>query len=101
MTSKRFPKISKTAPITIDIFKYLVTSISLGIVWDKINSNPKRPKNMMSFPFDDPIKNKWVIGLMMGFSKSVAKITPPSNMNINPTKIVLLSFINNNLIFMI
>ena len=38
---------------------------------------------------------------MMGFSKSVAKITPPSNMNINPTKIVLLSFINNNLIFMI
>ena len=28
---------------------------------------------------------------------SVAKITPASNMKINPTKIVLLSFINNNL----
>ena len=39
--------------------------------------------------------------LINGFNTSVRKITPASNMNINPTRIVLLSFINNNLILIL
>jgi hypothetical protein len=52
----------------------------------------------MSFPFEDPIKNKYVTGLMIGLSASVRKITPARMMNMVPTNIVLLTFINNNLI---
>ena len=53
---------------------------------------------MMSFPFDDPIKNKYVTGRIIGFKKSVRKIIPASRINAAPTNIVLLTFINNNLI---
>ena len=98
MISKRIPKTNKTAPIIIEIFRYFVTSISLSITWDKIRNNPTRPKNIMSFPFEDPIKNKYVTGLIIGFKISVRKITPASNMNKNPNNIVLLIFINNSLI---
>jgi hypothetical protein len=51
----------------------------------------------MSFPFDEPIRNRYVIGLMIGLKMSVIKISPENNMNINPIMIVLLIFINNNL----
>ena len=56
---------------------------------------------MMSFPFDDPIKNKYVIGLMIGFKISVRKITPAINMNIIPSNRVLLTFINNSIILIV
>ena len=98
MISKRIPKTNKTAPIIIEIFRYFVTSISLSITWDKIRNNHTKPKNIMSFPFEDPIKNKYVTGLIIGFKISVRKITPASNMNKNPNNIVLLIFINNSLI---
>jgi uncharacterized membrane protein YfcA len=52
----------------------------------------------MSFPFDDPIKNKYVTGRIIGFKISVRKIIPASRINAAPTNIVLLTFINNNLI---
>ena len=64
--------------------------------WGIIKNNPKRPKNMMSFPLEDPIKNKWVMGLIIGLKISVMKINPANIMNINPTMIVLLGFIINN-----
>ena len=60
-------------------------------------NNPKRPKNIMSFPFEDPIKNVYVIGLIIGLNMSVMNIIPANSMNINPIMIVLFSFINNNL----
>ena len=47
----------------------------------------------MSFPFDDPTKNWYVTGLMIGLNMSVTKIIPANMMNMNPTKIVLLTFI--------
>lgn len=98
MISKTMPKMSKTEPISRDIFKYLVTSISFFISCDKIINNPKRPKNIMSLPLEDPIKNRYVIGLIIGLKMSVMNINPANNMNINPIMIVLLSFIINNLI---
>ena len=91
------PKISETVPKTIEIFKYFVSSISFLIVWDNIKNKPRRPKKIMSFPLDDPIKNKWVIGLIIGLNMSVTKMMPANNMHIIPIMIVLLSFINNNL----
>ena len=54
--SKTIPKINKTEPVIIDTFKYFVVSMSFLIVWDSIINNPRRPKNIMSFPLDDPIK---------------------------------------------
>ena len=98
ITSSKIPKINKTAPITIEIFKYLVVSMSFLINWDNIKNNPKRPKNIMSFPFDDPIKNKYVMGLIIGFKMSVRNIMPARTINKIPTSIVLLTFINNTLI---
>ena len=97
-TSSKIPEINKTAPVIIETIKYLVVSISFLIDWDKIKNNPTRPKNIMSFPFDDPIKNRYVMGLMIGFKISLTKITPARSMNMNPSNIVLLTFINNNLI---
>jgi hypothetical protein len=91
------PKINKTPPSSIEIFKYLVVSISFLITWDNIKSKPKRPKNIMSFPLDDPIKKLYVTGLMIGLKMSVIKIIPANNMNINPISMVLLIFININL----
>ncbi len=87
------PEINKTAPITIEIFKYLVVFMSFLIVGDKINNNPKMPKNIMSFPLDDPIKNRYVTGLIIGLKISVIKINPARKININPTRTVLLTFI--------
>ena len=58
MISKRIPKVNKTLPITIEIFKNFLWSISLLINWDATKNRPKRPKNIMSLPFEDPIKNK-------------------------------------------
>lgn len=52
----------------------------------------------MSLPLDEPIRNKYVIGLIIGLKISVIKIKPANNINIAPINIVLLSFINNNLI---
>ena len=98
ITSSKIPKINKTAPKPIEIFKYLVVSMSFLISWDNIKNNPKRPKNIMSFPFDDPIKNKYVMGLIIGFKISVRNIMPARTMNKIPTSIVLLTFINNTLI---
>ena len=98
MISKSMPKTNKTVPIIIETFRYLVTSIFLLITWDKIRNSPKIPKNMMSFPFEDPIKNKYVIGLIIGSKIFVRKIIPARNMTKNPNNIVLLIFINNNLI---
>jgi len=97
ITSRTIPKISKTLPITIEIFKYFVGSNSLLTSWGNIMNTPKRPKNMMSFPFDDPIRNVYVIGLITGLKMSVMNINPANNMNINPIMKVLFSFINNNL----
>ena len=97
-TSRRIPEINVTKPIKIEITKYLVVSISFLITLDNIKNNPKRPKKIMSFPLDDPIKNVWVIGLIIGLNMSVIKITPANIMKINPIMIVLLSFINNSLI---
>ena len=57
ITSKRMPKLNKTVPKTIEIFRYFVVSMSFSITCDNIKSKPKRPKNIMSLPFDDPIKN--------------------------------------------
>ena len=42
MTSKAIPKINKTAPITIEIFRYLVVSISFLTVCDNIKIKPKK-----------------------------------------------------------
>ena len=97
ITSRTIPKISKTLPITLEIFKYFVGSNSLLTSWGNIMNTPKRPKNMMSFPFDDPIRNVYVIGLITGLKMSVMNINPANNMNINPIMKVLFSFINNNL----
>ena len=97
MTSRMIPHISKTQPITIEIFRYLVGSNSLLTSWGNIINTPKRPKNIMSFPLDDPIKKRYVIGLIIGLNMSVMNIIPANNMNINPIMKVLLSFINNNL----
>lgn len=66
--------------------------------WGIIKNNPNRPKNMMSFPLEDPIKNKCVTGLIIGLKISVMNIMPANIMKANPIKIVLLAFINNNLI---
>ena len=96
-TSKRIPKTNVAKPITIEIFRYLVVSISLSITWEAIKNTPKRPKNMMSFPLDDPIKNWYVIGLMIGLKMLLTNIAPPRSINSNPIMIVLLTFINNNL----
>ena len=96
-TSRIIPHISKSQPITIEIFRYFVGSNSLLTSWGSIMNNPKRPKNIMSFPFDDPIKNRYVIGRIIGLNMLVMNIIPANNMNINPIMKVLLSFINNNL----
>ena len=96
--SRTIPKISSAEPITIETFRYFVGSKSFLITWDNIKNKPKRPKNMMSFPFEDPIRNMYVIGRIIGFKISVTNITPASNMNRNPIMIVLLIFIKNNLI---
>jgi hypothetical protein len=72
--------------------------MSFLINWDNIKNKPKRPKNIMSFPLDDPIKNKCVMGLITGLNALVRKITPANNMHNAPIKIVLLIFINNTLI---
>ena len=98
ITSSKIPKINKTTPNAMEIFRYLVISMSFLISCEDIKNKPKRPKNIMSFPFEDPIKNKYVTGLMIGLSASVRKITPARMMNMVPTNIVLLTFINNNLI---
>ena len=91
--SIRIPKVNKITPVTMDNFRYFVASISFLITWDIIKNSPKRPKNIMSFPFEDPIKNCYVTGLMIGLNMSVTKIIPANMMNMNPTKIVLLTFI--------
>lgn len=98
MTSKIIPQINVTKPITMEMARYLVVSISFLIAWDNIRNNPKRPKKIMSFPLDDPIRNKYVIGLIIGLKMSVKNMTPANIMQINPIMIVLLSFINNSLI---
>ena len=98
ITSNRMPKVNITAPKTIEIFRYFVVSMSFLIIWDNIRNRPKRPKNIMSFPLDDPIRNKYVIGLIIGLKISVIRIAPASKINIIPISIVLLTFINNNLI---
>ena len=97
ITSSIMPKTNKAVPNAIDIFRYLVESTSFLIICDNIKNKPKRPKNIMSFPFDDPIKNKYVTGLIIGVKISVTKINPANTIRINPAMIVLLSFINNNL----
>ncbi len=93
ITSIRIPKVNKITPVTMDNFRYFVESISFLITWDIIRNSPKRPKNIMSFTFDDHIKNWYVTGLMIGLNMSVTKIIPANMMNRNPTKIVLLTFI--------
>lgn len=98
MISNMIPQINRTHPTTMDIFRYFVESISFLINWGTIKNNPKRPKNMMSFPLEDPIRNVYVIGRIIGLKMSVIKIIPPKKININPIMIVLLSFINNILI---
>ena len=98
ITSNRMPKVNITVPKTIEIFRYFVVSMSFLIIWDNIRNRPKRPKNIMSFPLDDPIRNKYVIGLIIGLKISVIRIAPASKINIIPISIVLLTFINNNLI---
>lgn len=98
ITSSKIPKINKTPPKIIEIFKYLLESMSFLINWDNIKNKPKRPNNIMSFPLDDPIKNKCVMGLITGLNALVRKITPANNMHNAPIKIVLLIFINNTLI---
>lgn len=99
MTSKRIPEINKTPPNIIEIFKYFSSSLFLLNIWDNIKNSPKSPKNIISFPFDEPIKNKYVIGLIIGLNMSVTNIIPAKTMNKNPIIIVLLTFINNNLSF--
>jgi hypothetical protein len=101
ITSRAIPKINKTEPIHTDIFKYFVVSISFLNNWESIKNNPKRQKNIMSFPLDDPIKNVYVKGLIIGLKISVRNIIPPNKININPTMIVLLTFINNILILIL
>ena len=98
ITSSKIPKINKTTPKIIEIFKYFLVFMFFLINCDKIKNKPKRPKNIMSLPLDDPIKNKCVMGLIIGFKESVRKIIPAIIMNNAPTKIVLLTFINNSLI---
>lgn len=98
MTSRMIPKSNVAKPVAIEILRYFVVSISFSINWDKIKNNPKRPKKIMSFPLDDPIRNRYVIGLMIGLNMSVKNIIPANIMQINPIMIVLLSFINNSLI---
>lgn len=97
-TSKNMPEINKTVPKTIETFKYLLMSTSFLINWDNIRNKPKRPKNIMSLPLEDPIKNRYVIGLMIGVNASVRKIKPANKINIIPISIVLLILINNTLI---
>jgi hypothetical protein len=97
MISKRIPKANKATPRTIEIFRYFVESVFLSITWDNIKNRPVNPKKIMSFPLDDPIKNRWVTGRIIGFSMSVAKITPAITMHMTPSSMVLLTFINNNL----
>ena len=98
ITSSKMPKINKTNPKKMETFKYLVVLMSFLIVCDNIKNKPKRPKNIMSFPLDEPIKKRYVTGLIIGFKISVRKIMSARTMNNTPTNIVLLTFINNTLI---
>ena len=87
-TSRRIPNINVMEPNASVIFKYFSESILKPLNnWVEIKKNPINPKNIMSFPLDDPIKNKYVIGLIIGFKLSVRKITPASNIKIIPIKI--------------
>ena len=56
-TSNNIPKIKVIEPRTIVIFKYLSASMfnPLNNCVD-IKKTPINPKNIMSFPLDDPIK---------------------------------------------
>ncbi len=56
--SRMMPNVNVTAPMTIENFRYFVVSMSFSIIWDIIRNKPKRPKKIMSFPLDDPIKNR-------------------------------------------
>ena len=62
-----------------------------------IKKTPINPKNNMSFPLDDPIKNKCVIGWIIGFKILLMKSTPAIIINRIPTNIVLFIFIKNNI----
>ena len=55
--SRITPEINKTLPVMIEITRYLVESISFLIICDEIKNIPKKPKNIMSFPLEEPIKN--------------------------------------------
>ena len=100
-TSRAIPKINKSEPTIMDILRYLVVSISFLISWESIRNNPIRPKKIISFPLEDPIKKMYVIGLIIGLNTSVMKSRPPNKISIIPSMIVLLIFINNNLILIL
>ena len=65
----------------------------------KIKNSPKSPKNKISFPLEEPIRNTRVIGLIIGLKMSVIKSTPANNINMNPANIILFLFIKINLSF--
>ena len=82
----------------IDIFKNLSESIFNPLnICVEIKNSPISPKNMMSFPLEDPIKNRYVIGCIIGFSRSVTKSKPAIIINRIPTNIILFIFIMNNI----
>lgn len=62
-TSNSIPNVNVIEPKTNVIFRNLSESTfkSLNICVE-IKKNPINPKKIMSFPLDDPIKNKYVIG---------------------------------------
>ena len=97
-TSKRIPEINVIEPKIIDIFKNLSESIFNPLnICVEIKNSPISPKNMMSFPLEDPIKNRYVIWCIIGFSRSVTKSKPAIIINRIPTNIILFIFIMNNI----
>ena len=96
-TSKRIPAINVIEPMIMEIFRNLSESIFKSLNnCVEIKKRPINPKNSISFPLDDPIKNKYVIGCIIGFKISVMKSTPAIIINRIPTNIVLFIFIKNN-----
>ena len=67
--------------------------LSLSPRVDNIIVIPKRTKNRMSFPFEDPIKMGWVKGLMNWSMPSKEKSLIPKMIKIMPKAIYFFVFI--------
>ena len=74
-TSTRIPAISVMEPKIIEILRNLSESTFKSLNnCVEIKKRPINPKNIISFPLEDPIKNKYVTGRIIGFKISVIKV---------------------------